>query len=203
MFDELFPRSSSYFDTSALTATEWRKSMDEETLGHVWTICIWADDLLRMAASFRGEGDLFLRRRFSDKHIMIREEFALAGRRKRTVPVQQGDKAAWVGFLDFRLSDEMLAQLDDWKPRPADLWAEIDAAIAAGYRFTLSYNSKTHLASCTMICDDPVSKWGGYALSSADEDGALALKMAVFKHIKLNRDWTELLGVVAPRGKRG
>ena len=117
--------------------------------------------------------------------------------------VRQEDKAEWVGFLDFRLDDAMLAELDEWKPRPADVWAEVDAATQDGYRFTLSYNARLHIASCTMICDNASLKWGGYALSSSDSDGALALKMAVFKHLKLGREWGSLLDQPKPAGRRG
>jgi len=203
LFDELFPRTAFHFDTSALSQTEWLEGLEGDELEHRWSVCLFADDLLRSAASYHGEGDIFVSYRFSSKFALLRGELAMATRRKTTQPIKDTDKAEWKGFLDFRLNDAQLAELDEWKPRPSDIWAEVDAAIAAGFRFTLSYNAKTHLASATMICDDTDKKYGGYALSSSDEDGALALKMAVFKHVKLAHDWTSLLDAAPTRGKRG
>lgn len=113
------------------------------------------------------------------------------------------EKAEWIGFLEFRLTDAELEELDAWKPKPQDIWDAVDSACTAGFRFTLSYNNRTKLASCTIVDDDASRKTGGYALSSADENGALALKMATFKHLKLATDWTSLLGHDAPKGKRG
>jgi len=126
----------------------------------------------------------------------------MAGRNKKATN-EVREKASWVGFLDYRLSDEELAELDAWKPKPQDIWDVVDEACAGEFRFTLSYNPRLKLSSATMIDDDASRKSGGYALSSADENGALALKMAVFKHLKLGKDWTGLLGHDAPRGKRG
>jgi len=203
VFDELFPRTAYHFDVSALSSTEWQDAMEGEELEHRWTIAVLSDELLRSCASFHGEGDLFASSRFLSKLSIVKGELAMTERRKKTQPIKDSDKAEWKGFLDYRLTDEQLSALDEWKPKPAEVWAEVDAAIAAGFRFTLSYNVKTHLASCTMICDDSDQKYGGYALSSSDEDGALALKMAIFKHTGLERDWTALMDKAPARGKRG
>jgi len=203
VFDDLFPRTAFHFDTSALTSTEWQDAMVDNDLERRWSIAVISDDLLRWCASFHGEGDLFSSSRFLSKFSLVKGDLAMVAKRKTTQPIKDSDKAEWKGFLDYRLSDEQLVALDEWKPKPADVWAEVDAAIAAGFRFTLSYNAKTHLASCTMICDDAEQKFGGYALSSFDEDGALALKMAIFKHTGLERDWTKLMDNAAVRGRRG
>jgi len=203
VFDELFPRTAFHFDTSALTSSEWQDAMASDDLERRWSIAVLSDDLLRWCASFHGEGDLFSSSRFLSKFSLVKGDLAVVERRKTTQPIKDNGKAEWKDFLDYRLSDEQLAALDEWKPKPSEIWTEVDAAIAAGFRFTLSYNAKTHLASCTMICDDSSKKYGGYALSSADEDGALALKMAVFKHIGLERDWTDLLDRAPAKGRRG
>jgi hypothetical protein len=123
---------------------------------------------------------------------------AMARSQTKRDPIKDDDKAEWKGFLDYRLTEEELVELDNWKPKPSEIWTEVDAAIASGYRFTLTYNAKTHLASCTMIDDSGARESGGYALSSGDEDGALALKMAIFKHLRLERTWASVLGT--PRG---
>lgn len=203
MFDELFPRSASHFDASVITTDDWKRGIEDDSLTRMWTVSLYADDLLRRAASFRGTGDVFLTGKFYSKLALLRREIAdMAGRKVRDA-IKDNDKAEWKGFLDFRLTDELLAELDGWKPKPADIWTEVDAMIADGYRLILSYNAKTHLASCTVICDANTKAWGGWALSSSDEDGALALKMAIFKHLHLQRDWSGLLGQPQAKGRRG
>lgn len=204
MFDDLFPRTAFHFDVSALSGAEWLDGLEDDRAALLWSLALFSDELLRSCASYHGEGDLFVSSRFSQKFYLARKELAMARRQTKVKDaIRQEDKAEWVGFLDFRLTDELLGELDEWKPKPADIWAEVDAAIATGYRFTLSYNPRTHLASCTIICDDASKAWGGYALSSSDEDGALALKMAVFKHTKLGGDWSSLLNQPQQRGRRG
>jgi hypothetical protein len=203
MFDDLFPRSAFHFDTSALSGAEWLEGLGGDEADLRWSIALLSDELLRSCASYHGEGDYFVSPRFLSKRALLRREISMATKRKVRDAVRQEDKAEWVGFLDYRLDDEGLAALDEWKPKPQDIWAEVDALISSGYRLTLSYNAKTHLASCTLICDDANKAWGGYALSSSDEDGALALKMAVFKHLRLERSWQALLNQPVRRGQRG
>jgi len=203
MFDELFPRTSFHFDVSALHSSEWTEGIDEDRAAILWSIALFSDDLLKSCASYHGEGDIFVSYRFSSKWAQLKGFYAMAARKGKRDGIRQEEKAEWKGFLDYRLDDAGLAELDEWKPRPADVWAEVDAGIAMGFRFTLSYNVRTHLASCTMICDDGDKAYGGYALSSSDEDGALALKMMVFKHVKLGHDWASLMTDDKPKGRRG
>jgi len=203
MFDELFPRSASRFSSFALSSGEWVDGMSERDLEFQWALALFADELLKRAASYREAKDLFVTSKFMSKFSLFRQERATMASRKKVDPIVQEDKAEWKGFLDYRLSDAELEELDSWKPRPTDVFAEVDAAITTGFRFTLTYNLKTKLASCTIICDDASKRYGGYALSSSDEDGAGALKMAIFKHVKLGRVWDELVGKDVPRGRRG
>lgn len=204
MFDDLFPRTAFHFDVSVLSSSEWLEGLSEEDASRRWSLAVLSDELLRSCASYHGDGDLFLSSRFLSKLAITRRELNMVTRRgKSKDAIKQEDKADWVGFLDFRLSEGLLSELDDWKPRPADIWTEVDLCIQSGYRFTMSYNPRTHLASVTMICDDPEQKWGGYALSSSDTDGALALKMAVFKHLQLQRDWSALMTDQPVKGRRG
>lgn len=203
MFDELFPATASRFDLSPMSAKEWLDDEAENRLIMSWSIWVLSCELLSRAASFRGEGNLWESARFFGRVSYLRGEFAMATSRKKRDPIPDVSKAEWKGFLDYRLSDDELQELDNWKPKPNELWAEIDEAIGAGYRFTLTYNAKTHLASCTIIDDSNMRPSGGYALSSADSDGASALKMAIFKHLKLDRVWNSLLDKPQPLGRRG
>ena len=206
MFDVLFPRSSKRFSSFDLDARSWREGFrGEEFSGDdvQWTLALYADDLMRRLASFHGTGDVFLSYKFYGKLRLFREERAMATKTKVKDGIKQSDKAVWVGFLDYRLSESELEELDAWKPKPSDVWLNVDGAVQTGYRFTLSWNARTHLASCTMIDDDGNRKTGGYALSSSDEDGAAALKMMIFKHLKLQGDWSPLLSVEPSKGKRG
>jgi len=204
-FDELFPKTAASFDVSALSSSAWTRAVDEGNAQILWNMAIWADDLLRLCASFRQDTNLFVGYKFTSKLYLLREGIAMTTRKvKPKDPIKVEAKAEWVGFLDFRLTDEHLSALDNWKPKPQEIWDEVDAMMAAGYRFTLSYNKVSKLASVTVIDDDATRKTGGYALSSADADGALALKMAIYKHVHaLDRTWEVLLNQPTRRGQRG
>lgn len=203
MFDELFPSGSRKFDMHPPTAREWERGLPSNATLYTWSQWVLSCELLSRAASYHGEGNLWEVQRFFARVSYLRGEFAVARQQKKRDPIPDNSKAEWKGFLDFRLSDEELTELDNWKPKPVELWSEVDEMISAGYRLTLTYNAKTHLASCTMIDDSNVRPTGGHAISSADSDGALALKMAVFKHVKLDRTWVSLLDKPQPLGRRG
>lgn len=203
MFDQQFPKTSRKFDVQPLNGVEWAESRNDGSLAFTWSQWLTSCDLLSRAASFRGQGDLFQAAKFYPLVSKLRGEFAMARGEKKRDPIPDTSKAEWKGFLDYRLSDDELAELDNWKPKPIELWLEVDEMIKAGYRLTLTYNSRTHLASCTLIDDSNMRPTGGFAISSADDDGALALKMAVFKHLKLDRTWVSLLDKPQPKGRRG
>lgn len=203
MFDELFPTTSRRFDVGAPPANAWGMAETDERM-MMWTCWLFSDDLMRLAASFRTpDTDLFSRPKFWGKFEALRVEMAnKRGTPKRDM-VRQDDRPEWQGFIEYRLTDAELAELDEWKPKPLDVLAAVDQMLNTGYRLTLSYNARTHLASCTVIDDDSSRKSGGFGMSSADVDGAAVLKMAVYKHQKLQGDWTALMGDDRPKGRRG
>lgn len=203
MFDEQFPRSSRKFDMVPYTGREWLTAKGMDRLIFSWSIWVLSCELLNRAASYRGDSNVWESQRFFGRVSYLRGEIAMARGAQKRDPIKDTDKAEWKGFIDYRLSEDELAELDNWKPKPTEIWTEVDAAIASGFRFTLTYNAKTHLASCTMIDDNAARGSGGYALSSSDEDGALALKMAIFKHVRLDRTWQTLLGKPMAKAKRG
>jgi len=146
---------------------------------------------------------LFSRYQFGSRRVLLSQEMAKMAGRKPRQAAQTNDKPAWQGFLDMRLTDAQLEELDGWKPKPQEIWDQVDEMTADGYRLTLSYNRNTKLASVTIIDDSPTRKSGGFALSNADTNGALALKMAVFKHkLLLMGDWTSLLDLPV-KSRRG
>lgn len=127
----------------------------------------------------------------------------MAGKKKAEV-IKDTDRAQWQGFLDRQLTEDELQQLDEWKPKPSDVWGEVDTLLSAGVRITLSYNQRGKAACCTLIDDNPERPTGGYGLSSFDGDCAAAMKMAIFKHaVLLQRDWSPLLSPDKPRVRRG
>lgn len=204
MFDELFPRCAAHFDMTPPPAEAWRHGRGEVPTDalRAWSIWVLGEELLRFTASFRGRDvDFFTRVKTVYRLGRIREE--MATKKGKSQPRQRKERAEWVGFLDYRLTDDELQELDEWKPTVEDIWAAVDDMLRANYRLTLSYNPQTELANCTLIDDDSDRKTGGYAVSSADSDGALALKMTVFKYGKVDGDFSSLLGGDKPKGRRG
>ena len=113
-------------------------------------------------------------------------------------------RATWIGFLDFRLSEAQIDELNDWQPSVAEVWEKVDALLLGGYKITLSYNPKFHTSSVTLIDEDGSRKSGGYGLSSSHTDGALALKTALFKHfVVLEGTWETLLDAPLTPGRIG
>jgi len=113
-------------------------------------------------------------------------------------------RAKWQGFLDYRLTEDELVELDEWKPKPAEIWESVDALMNGNYRVTLSYNPNTKTATATITDDEPTRKSGGWALASSDGDCALAVKAAVFKHFHvLQGSWENLLDLPNTAGRRG
>jgi len=169
-----------------------------------WVIATLSDDLLRMVTSHRQPENFFERRRSYEILSILRERMAEMAGRKKADAVRDTQKAEWQGFLERRLSDDELQALDEWKPKPSEVWSELDGMVAAGYRVTLTYNAREKSACATIIADGKALAWGGFALSSFDGDCALALKMAIFKHaVLLQRDWTPLMSPDAKHVRRG
>src|SRR6266567_4740829 len=166
MFDDLFPSTSHKFDLQPLDASNWKDQLEDNSLLFTWSQWVLSCELLSRAASYHGDANLWEMQRFYGRVSYLRSEFAMASGRKKQDPIKDASKAEWKGFLDYRLDEVELSELDQWKPKPPDLWSEIDEMIGAGYRLTLTYNAKMHLASCTIIDDSNTRPSGGFALSS-------------------------------------
>lgn len=203
-FDELFPSLASAFTSEVGRTARYGANIRGAVTHEIWLRALYADDLMRMAASHRQPENLFERSRFYSTVAAFRGvNDIMAGKRGKQV-VMDSDKANWQGFVERRLTDPELEELDGWKPKPSEIWAEVDAMLGEGYRLTLSYNKASRAASCTIICDAKDKAWGGYGLSSFDGDCAAALKMAIFKHaLLLQRDWTPLLSPSDKPARRG
>lgn len=203
LFDEQFPVISQAFSNAYPSAAEYRSAVGEGTAHAIMTIAMMAGDLMTTATSHREASDLFSRYQFGSRRMFLAGEMAkMAGKTQRKQSTNN-DKPAWQGFLDLRLTEGQLEELDGWKPKPQEIWDAVDEMTADSYRLTLSYNKNTKLASVTIIDDSPTRKSGGFALSNADTNGALALKMAVFKHkLLLMADWTSLLDLPV-KSRRG
>lgn len=201
-FSELFPRVADCFGDTPSAVCQFELGLAE----HGWFLSPYAygyaDDLIVRAASWRQATNLFLSYSFSILLYKFRVEYAtMAGRKPREA---RAVRAKWVGFLDYRLTDDELAGLDDWKPTTAEVWERVDALIEGGYRLALSYNAQFKVATCTIMDDDGARKGGGYGLSSSDADGAMALKAALYKHFEvLGGSWDSLLDAPLSPGRRG
>lgn len=198
-FNQRFPLIARKFTDEGSALLLRAASVDDDTWFLVWQ----ADLLMRRLISHREKIDLFTSYKFWRTFLTFSEvKHNMAGT-KRKPEVNQSGRPEWKGFLDRRLAPDELEVLDQSKPKPSELWAAVDDIIQDGYRFMLSYNRQTKLASVTLSDDNSERKTAGYALSSSDVDGASALKMAVYKHmVLLERDWSGLIEQ-APRARRG
>jgi len=181
LFGDLFPGSANGFDVSL----NWK-----QTNMFLWYAGILADDMTRYAASYRQPTDMFGKGRIWGLLSLYKEN---VGRMAKVKGRAQDERPEWRGFLDYRMSDEQVMACDNWKPKPSEMWDLLDGMLLADYRLTLSYNKRTKLASVTIV-DEGGRSTAGWALSTSDTDGALALKAACFKHYTLlGQDWSGLL----------
>lgn len=202
-FAQLFPSTAREFWAAPPTASEYLAAIKDNRSSRIMHVWLLADDLLAKCASYREQENLFARIQFANKRNLLSEEIGIVAKKQEQTTQSNNGRAEWKGFLDFRLDSDQLERLDAWHPKPAEIWAMVEHTIQQGYRLTLSYNKHTKMATCTIIDDDAKSPTGGYALSSGDTDGALALKMAVFKqHVLLDNEWNGLLGSAPPQ-RRG
>jgi len=202
-FTEQFPLVSASFSTSAPTAQEWIEALDKGKGSRLLSAWMKADDLMTRVASHRESTDLFRMYGFASKRSLVSIELGITMKKHEQTTKSDNTRPEWKGFLDCRLDSNQLGELDEWKPKPVDVWEMVEKSIQDGYRFTLSYNKLTHVATCTIIDDNGTRKTAGYAIASGDTDGASALKMAVFKqHLLLQSDWSTLVDA-PPFARRG
>lgn len=203
-FNEQFKATARAFAPDVIDTARWKGLKEGAIPQEEWLVALWSDDLMRAAASFRQEDDFLLHRKYFGLLGLIRETRASMAGTRRKPAIKDNEKAAWKGFAERRLSEDELAQLDEWRPKPSEAWGLADQLIGDGYRLTMTYNKRQKLSCCTIIDDDAGRASGGYALSSFDGDCALALKMALFKHFSLMQgDWTPLLGEKPTSSRRG
>lgn len=190
LFGELFPKSAGGFSARL----NWK-----QTDMFVWYAGLIADEMTRYAASYRQPTDMFSKGRIWNLLDEYREN---TGTMPKKTTRQLDERPEWKGFLDYRMTDEQIVQCDNWKPKPAEMWDLLDGVLLADYRLTLSYNKKTKLASVTIV-DEGDRSTAGFALSTSDTDGALALKASMYKHYELLKtDWSALVDT-PPRARRG
>jgi len=199
-FEQRFPGISTKI-TSEVAALVKRQREGKDTRD--WLLAWHADHLAIRVVSHREKIDLFGSYKFWRLFRAFAEERADMAGKSRKDERQQSDRPEWKGFLDLRLTDEQLEALDAHKPKPSELFGSVDDLIQTDYRFILSYNRRTKLASCTIMDDSPERKSAGYGLSSSDTDGIGALKMAIYKHlVLLEGNWDTLISQ-PPKARRG
>lgn len=128
------------------------------------------------------------------------EAYTMAGRKATTQGYQ---KPEWKGFVERVLSEDELAQCDEWKPKPAEIIEAMCALSQAGYDLKISYNAAKEQGNATLVDQRAKLPTTGYALSARGTNCADALKILVYKHYHLlGGDWSTLLSQT-PRTKRG
>lgn len=203
LFDTHFPPKRYPFDVNALSSERFLLSKYGDGAQVIGGYLLVADDLFKRLLSWYEATNLFASPRFLSKLYLFRE-FSKTMAGNKSNDKKSSVRASWKGFLDFRLSDDQLSELDGWQPSALELMENVDGIMFDGYRFTLSYNKQTKLATCTLIDDVKERVSGGYGLSTSDSTAALALKAAVYKHaLVLERSWASLVGTPSQGGRRG
>lgn len=107
-------------------------------------------------------------------------------------------------FLNLRLSEDQLKEMDGLKATPAQMMTSLAAIIEGGLAFSLNYNADRETANATFMDKRDASPAKGFALSAFGTDVMDALKILLFKHLNvLAGDWTELIGKPSNTQRRG
>lgn len=107
-------------------------------------------------------------------------------------------------FLNLRLTEEQISEMDNAKVTPAQLVTSLAAVIEGGLAFSLNWNSERETANATFMDKREDSDCKGYALSAFGRDVPDALKILLFKHLNLlGGDWRELIGKPQSTNRRG
>jgi len=201
-FSERYPLTAGKFDTSHEGFSSWVLACEDHGWHASEEIFPLADSLMMVAVSWYQPRSVFTSYKFS--YRFARMQLELGKMARKTTQQKKVARAKWQGFIDYRLTEDQLMELDEWNPTPAEIWEQTDRLMEANYRVTLSYNTGTKTATATLIDDDPERKSGGWALASSDSNGALALKAALYKHfLVLQGSWENLLDLPNTGGRRG
>lgn len=107
-------------------------------------------------------------------------------------------------FLNYRLTEEQLAEFDQLKVTPAQLIVALNSALLEGYRFSFSYNKEKKTANAMFADTRPDSLTYQHALSAYSDDCLDALKLLLYKHqIILSGEWSSLLTEAPITRRRG
>lgn len=155
------------------------------------------------AQTYTGGKNLFDTKMFAYHYASFHVLYTEVIMAKKISTEKSQERAPWLGFLERRLTEDELADADNWTPSEADIWDAVERFIIAGIRVQLSYSTRLKLATCTLTDYRPDSSTAGYALSAQDANAALALKLAIFKHEHLlQNNWQALL-TQGTQGRRG
>lgn len=208
-FDKLFPRTASHFSASTVSADAWARAAENDGLIVTGQYLLLAEDLLKRCESWRQRVNLFSAPNFSLTFTRFREAHAIMTKQSFN-RAQPQPKAQFRGFLEYRLTDDQLAELDEWQPSAMDVFAYCDKLLTGGIKISLSYNERTKLATCSLmderkkLSDGEPNPAGGYMLSTSDTSCSLALKAGIYKHfMALEASWTALIDRPSQGGRRG
>jgi len=190
-------------DTPLMRALTW-KMAGYKLLA--WEADSTAEVLALKVSNYRQREDIFNGRAFVGRWGQFNslwENFYMPTRSRNNKPTRSEQPFATKGFLERRLSDGEILELDAWKPKPIEIFDHMAGMTHEGLKITLTYKADTGSGICTLTDNRPTSPTEGYALSSFDTDCLQALKMAIYKHTAiLAGDWTSLLTLPIP-SRRG
>lgn len=155
--------------------------------------------------SYRQPENGAAKRQFSISFTLLRSyfmEYVMAT--KRPTPTPQRETYGQLTFLNLRLTDTQLDELDATKVTAAQLLANLVAAVETGYKFSFSYNAEKKQANAMLTDSRKDTPTYNCALSAFSDDCADALKLLIYKHaVVLNGDWSPLLSQQPTKRTRG
>jgi len=124
--------------------------------------------------------------------------------RKNTKREEPSQTFGQLTFLNLRLNEEQMTEMDNLKTTPTQLMTNLAAVIEGGLAFSLNWNKERETANATFMDKREDSPCQGYALSAFGVDVPDALKILLYKHLNLLAgDWVDLIGKPQNTNRRG
>jgi|WetSurMetagenome_2_1015567.scaffolds.fasta_scaffold195024_2 hypothetical protein len=105
-------------------------------------------------------------------------------------------KHEWKGFIDVPLTTEDKARFEIWRGEAEDLLAAVGAAVADGYKLSVSYDQRNNCFQAALTGMLGAAENVGFTMVGRAGTPDKAIAVVMFKHFELAQQgpWSNLVG---------
>lgn len=117
--------------------------------------------------------------------VILRERTEAIMAAAKVAPKAVKKQPEWKGFVNYVLSAEDKVRFNGWGLDDHDLYPLLAGELAAGYKFTCTFNAQNGTYNASFTCNDEANANAGWCLSAFAPDPYNAMKTLLFKHIEV------------------